>query len=297
MSMKELVEPLMAIQDEKISDLEDKITQLEASLTDQNLFVSTLENSVKILKDKSNHLEQYGRLDNLRILNVPKIQDENVHNIVMNLATQMKVELHSHSISVCHRTGQAKNVCHLFADDLAIMLAGSLEKKFSLDIIELEERAKIAMETLAKYAEEHMLPVNVEKTKLIFQDIPIQFINIRHILFYAYVLLHFVWLFSIWFFFTDKVDRSNVMPTVLPYKVVSIQSTTNGTTDGIMYKLCTTAGVISTRYSSDDLLNLTACNFSDLRLINPSNLPQLTFIQACKEYVRVLKLPYGKSKF
>ncbi|CAF4671416.1 unnamed protein product, partial [Didymodactylos carnosus] len=85
----------------------------------------------------------------------------------------------------------------------------------------------------------------------------------------------------------DKVDRSDVTPTVLPCKVVSIQSTTNGTTNGIMYKLCTTAGVISTRYSSEDLLNLIACNFSDLRLINPSNLPQLTFIQACKEYTNL----------
>ncbi|CAF1458121.1 unnamed protein product, partial [Didymodactylos carnosus] len=61
----------------------------------------------------------------------------------------------------------------------------------------------------------------------------------------------------------DKVDRSNVTPTVLPCKVISIQSTTNGTTDEIiMSKLCTTADVISTRYSSADLLNLTACYFS-----------------------------------
>ncbi|CAF1213064.1 unnamed protein product [Didymodactylos carnosus] len=104
---KELVEP--AIQDEKISELKNKITQLEASLTDQNLFVAKLENSVKVLKDKSNHLEQYGRLHYLRIHNVLEIQDENVPNIVMNLATQMKVELHSHSISVCYRTGQAKS--------------------------------------------------------------------------------------------------------------------------------------------------------------------------------------------
>ncbi|CAF1166389.1 unnamed protein product [Didymodactylos carnosus] len=85
--VKELVEPLMAIQNEKISELEDKITQLEANLTDQNLFVSKLESSVKTLKDKSNHLEQYGRLDNLGIHDVPEIQDENMHNIVMNLAT------------------------------------------------------------------------------------------------------------------------------------------------------------------------------------------------------------------
>ncbi|CAF1635333.1 unnamed protein product, partial [Didymodactylos carnosus] len=108
--VKELVEPLMGIQDEKLSELKDQITQLEASLTDQNLFVSKLENNVKILKDKSNHLEQYGRLDNLRIHNVLEIHDEDVLNIVMNFATQMKVELHSHSISVCHRTGQAKKI-------------------------------------------------------------------------------------------------------------------------------------------------------------------------------------------
>ncbi|CAF1430049.1 unnamed protein product, partial [Didymodactylos carnosus] len=85
-----------------------------------------------------------------------------------------------------------------------------------------------------------------------------------------------------------KVDHLSVTPTVLPCKVISIQSTTNDTTDGIiMYKLCTTAGVISTRYTNEDLLNLAACNFSDLRLIDPGNLPQLTFIQACKEYANL----------
>ncbi|CAM4867060.1 unnamed protein product [Rotaria socialis] len=54
---------------------------------------------------------------------------------------------------------------HLFADDLAILITGSLEKKFSLNIIELEERAKHAMNILKKFSENNLLPVNINKTK------------------------------------------------------------------------------------------------------------------------------------
>ena len=54
---------------------------------------------------------------------------------------------------------------HMFADDLAIVLTGSLEKRFSHNIIELEERAKLAMNQLKKFSEDILLPVNVDKTK------------------------------------------------------------------------------------------------------------------------------------
>ncbi|CAF4914259.1 unnamed protein product [Rotaria socialis] len=56
---------------------------------------------------------------------------------------------------------------HLFADDLAILMTGSLEKRFSLNIVELEERAKHVMCTLEKYAENNLLPVNIKKTKAV----------------------------------------------------------------------------------------------------------------------------------
>jgi len=56
---------------------------------------------------------------------------------------------------------------HLFADDLALLLKGALEKKLSQNILELEEQAKIAMKILSTFSENFLLPVNVKKTKAI----------------------------------------------------------------------------------------------------------------------------------
>ena len=61
---------------------------------------------------------------------------------------------------------------HFFANDLAILITGALDKKFSLNIIELEERAKYAMKVLEKYSENSLLPVNTNKTKaLLFHNV------------------------------------------------------------------------------------------------------------------------------
>lgn len=54
---------------------------------------------------------------------------------------------------------------HMFADDLAIVIAGSLEKRFSFNIIDLERTAKLAMKQLEAYANKMLLPVNISKTK------------------------------------------------------------------------------------------------------------------------------------
>ncbi|CAF0861104.1 unnamed protein product [Didymodactylos carnosus] len=53
---------------------------------------------------------------------------------------------------------------HLFADDLAIIIYGALEKRFS-DNIQLEMQAKIALEILEKFADDMILPVTISKTK------------------------------------------------------------------------------------------------------------------------------------
>jgi hypothetical protein len=55
--------------------------------------------------------------------------------------------------------------CHLFADDLAIIISGALENKFSKNVLELEKQAEVAMGILSKYAKDNILPVNVAKTK------------------------------------------------------------------------------------------------------------------------------------
>ena len=52
-----------------------------------------------------------------------------------------------------------------------------------------------------------------------------------------------------------------------------------------MYKLCTMKGVLSILYGVQDLLNLRKCDFTDLRNVDPTNLPITAFTQACKEYV------------
>ena len=56
-------------------------------------------------------------------------------------------------------------ICHLFADDLAIVIYGALENKFSTNIDELEKQAGIAMNILEKYADDILVPVNICKTK------------------------------------------------------------------------------------------------------------------------------------
>ena len=58
-------------------------------------------------------------------------------------------------------------MCYLFADDLTIVLTGALESRFSINVKELEKQAKGAMKILEKYADDNLLPVNINKTKAI----------------------------------------------------------------------------------------------------------------------------------
>jgi hypothetical protein len=48
---------------------------------------------------------------------------------------------------------------------LALLLKGSLEKRLSENILELEEQAKIAMRVLSTFSENYLLPGNTKKTK------------------------------------------------------------------------------------------------------------------------------------
>jgi hypothetical protein len=62
--------------------------------------------------------------------------------------------------------------CYLFADDLAIVISGALENKFSKTIVELEKQAEVTMKVLEKYANDNLLPVNTNKTNpLLVHDV------------------------------------------------------------------------------------------------------------------------------
>ncbi|CAF4375739.1 unnamed protein product, partial [Rotaria magnacalcarata] len=55
--------------------------------------------------------------------------------------------------------------CHLFADDLTMVIKGAMEKKLSDNLIYIQNQAKIVLQSLEKFAYEHNLPVNTKKTK------------------------------------------------------------------------------------------------------------------------------------
>ena len=55
----------------------------------------------------------------------------------------------------------------LFANDLVIILACSIENKFSENIKDLEQRAVSILKKLENFADDLLLPVNVAKTKAI----------------------------------------------------------------------------------------------------------------------------------
>ena len=54
---------------------------------------------------------------------------------------------------------------HLFAADLVLILAGSLENKFLENVKELEQRAASTLKKLENFADDLLLLVNVAKTK------------------------------------------------------------------------------------------------------------------------------------
>ena len=56
---------------------------------------------------------------------------------------------------------------HLFADDLVLILAGSLENQFSENVKELEQRATSTLKKLENFADDLLLPANLTKTKAI----------------------------------------------------------------------------------------------------------------------------------
>ncbi|CAF4251192.1 unnamed protein product, partial [Rotaria sp. Silwood2] len=60
----------------------------------------------------------------------------------------------------------ARFCSHLFADDLALIIKGSIETTFTQNIEDLEQQADIAMKLLENFSKNLILPVNIKKTKM-----------------------------------------------------------------------------------------------------------------------------------
>ena len=72
--------------------------------------VNNLENKVMSLEIYGNHLEQYGRRNNLEITGIPDdVSDKNLEEKVIHVLSEIQVNVSSFDIEACHRIGKSKN--------------------------------------------------------------------------------------------------------------------------------------------------------------------------------------------
>ena len=90
--------------------------------------VKNLENKVMPLEINGNHLEQYGKRNNLEITGIPDdVSDENLEEKVIQVLSEIQVNVSSSNIEACHRIGKSKNSSK--KKQLYDLLVGSMPKK------------------------------------------------------------------------------------------------------------------------------------------------------------------------
>jgi hypothetical protein len=63
-----------------------------------------------------------------------------------------------------------KLICYLFDANLAIVISGALENRFSKNIFYLERQTEMAMSILPIYVDDNLLPVNIIKIKVLLMS-------------------------------------------------------------------------------------------------------------------------------
>ena len=111
--------------DKELLSLKDVIIKgLQSETQRLRMKVNNLENKVEI---NENHLEQYGRRNNLEITEIPDdVSDENLKEKVIQVLSEIQVNVSSSDIEACHRTGKSKNSLKKQLYDL---LTGNIPKK------------------------------------------------------------------------------------------------------------------------------------------------------------------------
>ena len=94
--------------DKELLNLKDVIIKgLQFETQRLRMKVNNLENKVEI---NENHLEQYGRRNNLEITEIPDdVSDENLKEKVIQVLSEIQVNVSSSDIEACHRIGKSKN--------------------------------------------------------------------------------------------------------------------------------------------------------------------------------------------
>ena len=95
----------------EIFNLKDVIiTNLQLENQRLRTRVNNLENKVISIEISGNHLEQYGRRNNLEITGIfDDVSDQNLESKVVEVLNEIQVDVSRSDIESCHRIGRSKN--------------------------------------------------------------------------------------------------------------------------------------------------------------------------------------------
>lgn len=107
--LKAMIEDIKTIKatvaktDQTINLFTSQISQLQQDNTQLKDKVEALTRQNEELSRKLNDLDQYSRVDNVLINGIPYTEEENVVNVVKNIAKHLQVNLEDHDINTAHR--------------------------------------------------------------------------------------------------------------------------------------------------------------------------------------------------
>ena len=98
-------------------ELKKEISLCRAEVIRLRKDIEGKDQEIESLKDRVDHLEQYGRRENIRINGIPEMEDKNTTQVVLKLGEVIKADLFEDHINSSHRMGRKRDhprpiICH-----------------------------------------------------------------------------------------------------------------------------------------------------------------------------------------
>nr|CAD7197466.1 unnamed protein product [Timema douglasi] len=87
----------------------DSILKIENSVGQVKLDNKAVKKEVRVLAERNEEIDQYMRLNNVLIDGIPKLEKENVRDIVLNIGEKIGVNITESDIDIAHRLPQWKS--------------------------------------------------------------------------------------------------------------------------------------------------------------------------------------------
>ncbi|XP_067668105.1 uncharacterized protein [Haliotis asinina] len=100
-----MVPQISEILDKKLTAFNEKIKKNESDIKVLHEQVTNLTERLNIKDKQVDELYQYGRRNNIRVYGIPEERNETTDQLILNLCTQMGVQLKLEDLDRTHRTG------------------------------------------------------------------------------------------------------------------------------------------------------------------------------------------------